>query len=219
MLAITMTSTSATDQVVHVVDDDDAIRRSLGRLITGAGYGFAGHATAEAFQFAWRHGMRGCAIVDLQLPGVDGLNLQSRLAKEGDGPEIVFLSGTADIDKSVAAMKAGAVDFLTKPVGKTRLLEAIHAALQRDSEKRQERAAILDLDIMLARLTRRETEVLERIVAGLLNKQIAADLGLSLATVKVHRGRIMQKLGVRTAAQLVSLVVAHQATRQGYVAE
>lgn len=209
-----MTSQLPSDQVVHVVDDDAAVRRSLARLIQGAGYSFAGHASAEEFRSAWRSGMSGCAIIDLQLPGLDGLGLQSRLRADADGPEIIFLSGTGNIEKSVAAMKAGAVDFLTKPVGKVQLLEAISTALRRDVERQSGRAESQDFDQSMARLTPREAEVLDRIVAGLLNKQIAAELDLSIATVKIHRGRIMQKLGMRTTGQLVSRVVEHRARRQ-----
>ena len=198
---------------VHVVEDDEQISRALRRLIEGAGHRVATHASAEVFLAAWDPHERGCAIIDLALPGLDGLRLQARMEAEAAGFPIVFLTGTGDIAKSVAAMKGGAVDFLTKPVEEERLLASIVAALDRDAAAHKDRLAALRFAENLARLTPREAEVLECIVEGLLNKQIADRLGMSESTVKIHRGRVMQKLAARTAAELASLVVGYRGGR------
>jgi FixJ family two-component response regulator len=209
-----MTKQFCADPIVHIVDDDEAVRRSLTRVIQAGGYECTGYASAEEFRSSWQASMCGCAIIDLQLPGLDGLGLQSCLRDTEGSPEIIFLTGTGSIAKVVAAMKAGAVDFLTKPVGKAQLLAAISTAISRDAEKRSKASVDRDFDRSLDLLTRREAEVLDRIVLGRLNKQVAAELDMSIATVKAHRGRIMQKLGMRTPGQLVSRVVEHRAGRR-----
>jgi FixJ family two-component response regulator len=195
---------------VHLVEDDDNVRRALRRLIESAGHRVENHASAEEFLSGWDPAARGCAVVDLSLPGVDGLRLQARIEAEAAGFPVVFLTGTGDIEKSVAAMKGGAVDFLTKPVDSARLLDAIEVALARGSALHEDRMSALRIAEDLARLTPRETEVLDCVVEGLLNKQIADRLAMSEKTVKIHRGRVMHKLGARTAAQLASLVVRHR---------
>lgn len=199
--------------IVHVVEDDEQVSRALRRLIEGAGHRVATHASAEDFLAAWEPHERGCAIIDLALPGVDGLRLQAHMEAKAAGFPIVFLTGTGDIGKSVAAMKGGAVDFLTKPVEETRLLESIAAALDREAAAHEDRLAALRFAENLARLTPREAEVLECVVEGLLNKQIADRLGMSESTVKIHRGRVMQKLEARTAAELASIVVSHRSSK------
>jgi len=196
--------------IIHVVEDDEQVRRALHRLIAAEGHDVAAHPGAEEFLATWDPDARGCAIVDLMLPGVDGLRLQARIETEAAGFPVVFLTGTGDIEKSVAAMKGGAVDFLTKPVDAVRLLEAIDAALANAAAAHDERVAGLRFAENLARLTPREVEVLDCVVEGLLNKQIADRLGMSEKTVKIHRGRVMQKLEAKTAAQLAALVVRHR---------
>lgn len=202
--------TGAPATTVHLVEDDARVRRALERLIEAAGHRVAHHASAEEFLAAWDPLARGCAVVDLTLPGVDGLRLQARMETKAAGFPVIFLTGTGDIEKSVAAMKGGAVDFLTKPVDGARLLAVIEAALSREAAAHEERVAGLRFGETLARLTPRETEVLDCVVEGLLNKQIADRLGMSEKTVKIHRGRVMNKLGARTLAQLVGLVVRHR---------
>jgi FixJ family two-component response regulator len=199
--------------IVHIVEDDEQISRALRRLIEAVGHRVATHASAEAFLAAWEPRERGCAIIDLALPGLDGLRLQARMEAEAAGFPILFLSGTGDINKSVAAMKGGAVDFLTKPVEEERLLDSIAAALDRGATVHEDRLAALRFAENLARLTPREVEVLNCIVEGLLNKQIADRLGMSESTVKIHRGRVMHKLEARTAAELASLVVGRRGGR------
>lgn len=198
---------------VHLVEDDANVRRAIGRLLEARGFNVANHASAEDFLAAWWPQDLGCAIVDLTLPGIDGLRLQARMEADGAGFPIIFLTGTGDIEKSVAAMKGGAVDFLTKPVDAGRLIEAVTAALERDAARHSERVASLQFAESLSSLTPRESEVLDCIVEGLMNKQIADRLGLSVKTVKIHRGRVMQKLGAHTAAQLAALVVKYRSRR------
>jgi FixJ family two-component response regulator len=197
--------------VVHLVDDDPSVRRALGRLLAAAGHRCETHASAEAFLARRPDAGPACAVIDLQLPGASGLDLQARLAELGETLPLIFLTGRGDIPASVRAMKGGAVDFLTKPVEAAALLAAIAAALDHGRALSAARAAEAGVDARLARLTPREREVLDGVVEGRLNKQIAADLGVAEKTVKVHRARVMQKLEVRTIADLVRLVVGRHA--------
>jgi len=189
---------------VHMVDDDPSVLRALSRLVTGAGHPCETWPSAEAFLGRSRSPADGCVILDLQLPGASGLELQAGLAGADPTLPVVFLTGRGDIGTTVRAMKGGAVDFLTKPVDRAALLAAIEAALAR----REALRAAADAAARLRRLTPRECDVLDRVIDGRLNKQIAFDLGVAEKTVKVHRARVMQKLGVRTVADLVRLVVA-----------
>lgn len=201
---------SKVSPIVHLVDDDPSVRRALGRLLAAAGHRCETHDSAEAFLARRPDTDGGCAVIDLQLPGASGLDLQARLAKLDATLPLIFLTGQGDIPTSVRAMKGGAVDFLTKPVEAAALLAAIAAALDLGRALSAARAAEASVDARLARLTPREREVLDIVVEGRLNKQIAADLGVAEKTVKVHRARVMQKLGVRTVADLVRLVVGHR---------
>lgn len=189
---------------VYLIDDDDGIRRALSRLLTTAGFAVEGYADAEAFLLAHDPGVPGCAIVDLTLPGKDGFAIQEAL--ETSRRPVIFLTGQGDIPASVRAMKAGAVDFLTKPVDADILLAAVDQALKTDAAGREAREARASFDKRLARLTLRERQVLDHVVAGQLNKQIASDLGIVEKTIKVHRGRMMKKMGVRTPAELARIV-------------
>lgn len=196
--------------IIHLVDDDPSVRRALGRLLRAAGHTCEVWDTAEAFLARPLSPAPGCAVVDLQLPGASGLDLQDRLAGRDDQLPLIFLTGRGDIGTSVRAMKGGAIDFLTKPVEPDVLLAAIATALARSREARLAREAEASVDALLAKLTPREREVLDMVVVGRLNKQIAGHLGIAEKTIKVHRARVMHKLGVRTIADLVRLVVGHR---------
>ena len=195
--------------IIHLVDDDPAVRRALKRLLAAAGHACETWETAEAFLARPASPATGCAVIDLELPGASGLDLQTRLAERDDALPLVFLTGRGDIGSSVRAMKGGAVDFLTKPVEREVLLAAIATALARGREARAAREAEAGVAERLGRLTQREREVLHMVVEGRLNKQIAGELGVAEKTIKVHRARVMQKLEVRTVADLVRLVVGH----------
>lgn len=184
---------------VFIIDDDDSLRRALERLLSAEGYAVEGFASAEAYLARDPHDGLGCLLLDVAMPGIDGLALQARLARDAEALPIVFLSGHADIPASVRAMKLGAVDFLTKPADDESLLAAIGAALGRHAARLQGQAR-------LAALSTREREVMGFVVEGLRNKEIAARLGITEKTVKVHRARVMEKTGARSLAELVRLV-------------
>jgi RNA polymerase sigma factor (sigma-70 family) len=196
------------EPVVFIVDDDASVRKSLERLVRSVG--LRGETFASALEFLQclqRKPANGpsCLVLDVRMPSVSGLALQETLAEAGHRLPIIFITGHGDITMSVRAMKAGAVDFLAKPFNDQDLLEAIQEALARDQQTRHERAALRDIQRRVALLTPREREVLTLVVAGLLNKQIAAALGTSEKTVKVHRARVMQKMQVVSVVQLVLL--------------
>ena len=196
------------EHVVFIVDDDASVRKSLERLVRSVC--FRGETFASALEFLQclqRKPTDGpsCLVLDVRMPALSGLALQEALAAAGHRLPIIFITGHGDITMSVRAMKAGAVDFLAKPFNDQDLLEAIQEAIARDQQARQERATQQDIQRRVALLTPRERDVLALVVAGLLNKQIAAALGTSEKTVKVHRARVMQKMQVSSVAQLVLL--------------
>lgn len=196
------------EPVVFIVDDDASVRKSLERLVRSVGLRGETFASAlEFLQFLQRApaDSPSCLVLDVRMPGVSGLALQEALEAAGHRIPVIFITGHGDITMSVRAMKAGAVDFLAKPFNDQDLLEAIQEAIARDRQTRQERAALQDIQHRVALLTPREHDVLALVVAGLLNKQIAAALGTSEKTVKVHRARVMQKMHVSSVAQLVLL--------------
>jgi len=196
---------TATAPVVFVVDDDSSVRDSLRRLITSVGFSVEVFPSAQGFLRARRPDAAGCLVLDVRLPGLSGLDLQRELADTDAALPIIFLTGHGDIPMSVRAMKAGAVEFLTKPFREQDLLDAIRGAIERDRTMRAERHERTQLHSRYASLTPRERDVLARIVAGLLNKQIAGELGTSEATVKEQRAHLMAKMQAGSVAELVRL--------------
>lgn len=194
---------ATTRPAVYVVDDDPSVLRSLKRLLSGFGFDVYPYTSAEEFLEEHDETRGGCVILDLLMPGMDGLRLQERLAD--CGRSIVFLSGHGDLSSGVLAMKAGAVDFLTKPALQEELLDAVTKAIGRDRAERSQRAERELLDERMARLTPRERQVFELVAAGRLNKQVAAELGTAEKTVKVHRARVMSKLGARSVVDLARI--------------
>ena len=190
--------------VVFVVDDDHRIREALSSLISSVGLQVAVFGSAAEFLESEKPDAPACLVLDLQLPGASGLELQQQLAA-GDAPPIVFISGHGDIPSSVRAMKAGAMEFLSKPFDERELLQAIDAAIDRDRIARRNRSELAEVQKHYNLLTPREREVLPFVVAGFANKQTGADLGASEITIGVHRGQIMRKMGAKSLAELVRM--------------
>lgn len=190
---------------VHVVDDDGSFRRGVSRLLQAAGFTVHGYASAGEFLLARAHQAPGCILLDVQMPGLDGMELQAALAKDDTQLPIVFVTGHGDIPMTVRAMKTGAQDFLTKPVKKEALLQAIQTALSWDAERRMAREQSRVHRAALAQLTPREREVFDRVTVGQLNRQIAAELGTAERTVKAHRANLMRKMQVESLAELVHI--------------
>jgi FixJ family two-component response regulator len=191
--------------IIHVVDDDPSFRAAVTRLLRAAKYEVRGYASATEFLDSDAGAGPGCILLDLRMPGASGLDLQESLARMDERLPIIFLTGHGDIPASVRAMKAGAVDFLTKPVRREALIRAVQNAFDVDAKGRAARAVSRELQNRYANLTPREREVLAHVVGGKLNKQIAFDLGTVERTIKAHRASIMEKLGVQSVAELVRL--------------
>jgi len=191
--------------IVFVVDDDASVREGLGSLIRSAGLRVETFASAQEFLARSRADVPSCLVLDVRLPGLSGLDLQKRMAEVNIEIPIVFITGYGDVPTSVQAMKAGAVEFLTKPFADRDLLDAIQQAIKRDRLARRQQAEMAELYDRYDSLTPREREVMEWVVLGLLNKQIAVELGTSEIIVKVHRGQVMQKMQVDSLASLVRM--------------
>ena len=196
---------TVTVPTVFLVDDDPAVLKSLSRLLRSVGLEVATFSSPH--DFLEQHDPRapGCLVLDMAMPGLNGLELQKALNTKGSAIPIVFLTGQGDVHGSVLAMKSGALDFLTKPVNDDQLISVIHQAFEKDSIARAARAELDDIRQRLATLTPREREVLTHVVSGQLNKQIANDLGTVEKTIKVHRARVMEKMKVGSVAELVRL--------------
>ena len=194
---------SENQQTVFVVDDEESVLTAISRLLRAAGHSARTFSSAADFLESCGSHDAGCLLLDMAMPGLDGLSLLKELKPRGIGMPVVFLTGRADIPMAVAAMKEGAVDFLTKPPTKETLLEAVRAALEKDAQRREAAAAQAEDRRRLASLTPREREVFEHVARGRLNKQVAADLGTVERTVKFHRAAVMEKLGVESVAELV----------------
>jgi len=190
---------------VFVVDDDPSMRRSLDTLLRSVGLDVQLFSSAQEFMSAKRPDIPSCLVLDVRLPGMSGLTFQEELATTGIALPVVFITGHGDIPMTVRAMKAGAVEFLTKPFDDQVLLDAVHAAIERDRARRQQAAGLTALKARYDELTAREKEVMKLVVSGRVNKQIATALGLSVVTVKVHRGQVMRKMLAKSVAELVRM--------------
>jgi FixJ family two-component response regulator len=191
---------------VYIVDDEPGVLKGLSRLLRTRGYEVRSYSSSQVFLEEHDVAIPGCAVLDVSMPGLDGLEIQRELtAASGYQRPVLFVTGRGDIPTSVRAMKAGAVDFLTKPVKDQDLFEAISRAEAKDAELRRVHSEMKVIQAKVSNLTPREREVLAHVVAGRLNKQIAGDLGTVEKTIKVHRSRMMEKLGIRTVADLVRM--------------
>jgi FixJ family two-component response regulator len=193
------------DSIVYVIDDDPSIREAITSLIRSVGMSVQAFGSAKEFMASSRSNAPACLVLDVRMPGLSGLELQRELTDAGISIPIIFITGHGDIPMTVRAMKAGAVEFLTKPFRDQDLLDAIAQAIDRDRELRKQQAGIADLRDRFDRLTAREREVMELVVAGLLNKQIAVRLGISEITVKLHRHQVMEKMKADSLADLVRM--------------
>jgi len=192
--------------VVHVVDDDESFRTSTARLLRALGYEVMVYESAQALlEHLPDEGVGSCVLLDVQIPGLSGPELQSRLVELGSALPIVFITGHGDIPMTVQAIKAGAEDFLTKPVPKDKLIDAIERAVSRHRIVREQYLRLQSQRSLIAKFTPRERQVFERVVRGRINKQIAFELGATERTIKAHRQRVMKKAGVQTLAELVSI--------------
>jgi len=198
------------DAVIAIVDDDQSVREGLTSLIRSAGLRIKSFASAPEFLDYLDADTPSCLVLDLQLPGLSGLDLQKRMAKVGPEIPIIFLTGHGNIPASVQAMKAGAIEFLTKPVDEQDLLRAIGEAVDRDRQTRRRHAEMRALQIRYESLTAREQEVMQQVISGFLNKQIAAELNIAEYTVKIHRGRVMRKMNAESLADLVRMAESLQ---------
>ena len=199
--------------VVFVIDDDPSMRAALEDLVGSVGLQARVFASPQEFLESKRPDAPGCLVLDVRLPGMSGLTVQKELAREGITLPVIFITGHGDIPMSVRAMKAGAVEFLTKPFHDQELLDAIHAAIERDRDSRRETVLTTELRKRYATLTERERHIMTLVVVGRANKQIAAELNVSEITVKVHRGQVMRKMNARTLPELVRMADRLDASR------
>lgn len=195
------------DQSIFIVDDDEALRDSLVWLLESSGYHVYAYESAEVFLDAYRCEMTGCLVLDVRMPGMSGLELFEELRRRHCTLPVIFITGHGDVPMAVAAVKRGAVDFIEKPFGDRDMLGLIEESLARERDSRRQRQLEAETARRLAELTQREREVLDLIIAGKLNKQIADLLGISIKTVEVHRARVMEKMGASSLAELVQNVI------------
>jgi FixJ family two-component response regulator len=200
-----MATAESTPATVFVIDDDHGIRSALDSLLRSAGWNVKAYASASEFLDETPTGNDGCILLDVSMPGMSGPELHDRILERGIAYPVIYLTGHCSVSIGVKAMKSGAIDFLEKPVDETLLLPAIENAIGRHSRARAGQAKLDAMQARLMRLSAREREVMDHVIAGRLNKQIAIDMGIAEKTVKVHRGRVMKKMEVRSVAQLVQL--------------
>jgi FixJ family two-component response regulator len=197
---------SATEPLVFIVEDDELIRRALSNLFQSMGLEVQMFGSAAEMLQGELPDVASCLVLDIRLPGLSGLDFQSELARANINIPIIFMTGHGDIPMSVRAMKGGAVDFLTKPFRDQDMLDAVTVAIERDRKRRETDRIAAHLQVLLDSLTPREREVLALVSSGLMNKQVAAELGLAEITVKLHRGQVMRKMGTKSLADLVRMV-------------
>ncbi len=195
-----------TAPTVHVVDDDEAIRDALSWLLRSRGVAARTWSSAEAFLAEWSEATRGCLVLDVRMDGMSGVELFERLAAQGSRMPVIFLTGHGDVPLAVSALKKGAFDFVEKPFNDNELVDRILAAVKQDEALRERARSEASVAARLAELTPREREVMERVLAGDYNKTIADALGIAVRTVEVHRARIFEKMGVRSAVELAGLI-------------
>jgi FixJ family two-component response regulator len=197
--------TSADQPIVFVIDDDESMRRALSNLFESVGLRVEVFGSALELLGSKLPDVASCLVLDIRLPGLSGLDFQTELAKASIHIPIIFMTGHGDIPMTVRAMKAGAIDFLTKPFRQQEMLDAVATAIERDRKRREDDKMISNAQARVETLTPRERDVLALVAAGLMNKQIAAELGIAEITVKIHRGHIMKKMGTRSLADLVKI--------------
>lgn len=200
-------SHAAPDQQIFIVDDDEALRDSLVWMLESSGYRVAAFDSAEAFLAVWSDVMAGCLVLDVRMPGMSGLELFEELGRRRCTLPVIFITGHGDVPMAVAALKKGAADFIEKPFADRDMLRLVAQCLEQERASRGKRRQEADTARRLEHLTQREREVLDLIIAGKLNKQIADVLGISIKTVEVHRARVMEKMGAHSLAELVQHVV------------
>ncbi|MBI1906408.1 MAG: response regulator transcription factor [Rhodocyclales bacterium] len=201
------TSHEEPDQCIYIVDDDEALRDSLVWLLESSGYRVCAYDSSESFLAAYQPRMTGCLVLDVRMPGMSGLELFEELRLRHCSLPVIFITGHGDVPMAVSAVKRGAVDFIEKPFGDRDMLGLIEESLERERNSRQQRQVEAEIVRRLGDLTQREREVLDLIIAGKLNKQIADVLGISIKTVEVHRARVMEKMGANSLAELVQCVM------------
>ena len=196
------------DQTIYIIDDDEALRDSLVWLLESSGYQVLAHESAEAFLAVYNEHLTGCLVLDVRMPGMSGLELFEELGRRRCTLPVIFITGHGDVPMAVSALKKGAVDFIEKPFSDRDMLGLIEQCLATERENRSKRRQEADTARRLEQLTQREREVLDLIIVGKLNKQIADILGISIKTVEVHRARVMEKMGAHSLAELVQHVVS-----------